>query len=648
MAGLWDFLTADLETRQQRRRDLNESMNSGLDYILGPTGIPDKLRGVNDLVNPVLQIEQAGVDTSTAFDSDRSYDERRDAAIRAMVGTAAAAAPAIGMHLGGRGATAAVTETLANISPRQTMSGIDDAARAFARSEAGELRLPNARSTTAVSPRVLNMPDGTTRPWPKTMADVPDLRGMNTEDALFIARQEPHLIPAGKGTEGFTVGGPRTFTGVDNIEAQRASMDAQVARGAEAGDWYDRYGADINEVTGGNARDNTWMANREGQFSAGVDPQTELQLSLRDMNSAIATGDPVQARFPAQRDATRRAIDTNDAANFQLGNKTGQYADQINPNNAGLADTAVGVNDYRHARTLGFTEADGSPQAGALSSQQHLYADYETALATGRARDVGLAGRTDWQGRQIQAAPWVVQKSDDIFAQRRPSLIEAGRAKLRAAGITDPTPEQLEKAGWDEAYEYSNRTIGGFFDKHTANATYEVQPYVDSGHLPALQTDPAAAAAYAVDPRAAWNTADGGRDAIYSGMRLGETGDAVRTRPTVTAQGAYTPPNGVTEFNRAEVARPLVSFDNAGGAKIVPSEDAALLDAAEATRSYIDVQGAGAWNKDWTGARWDLHRPCPLVWQRTDRSRRRRWSRRWRSVAGTACLTSSTTIGASS
>jgi hypothetical protein len=58
--------------------------------------------------------------------------------------------------------------------------------------------------------------------------------------------------------------------------------------------------------------------------------------------------------------------------------------------------------------------------------------------------------------------------------------------------------------------------------------------------------------------------------------------------------GAYTPQaTGILEINPGQVARPLVQ--QAGG-EIIPSS-AGLLDIAESSRAFIDVQNAGAYHK---------------------------------------------------
>lgn len=66
------------------------------------------------------------------------------------------------------------------------------------------------------------------------------------------------------------------------------------------------------------------------------------------------------------------------------------------------------------------------------------------------------------------------------------------------------------------------------------------------------------------------------------------------SQPTNTMVGAYTPQStGILEINPGKVARPLVQ--QAEG-NILPS-DAGLLDIAESSRAFIDVQNAGAYHK---------------------------------------------------
>jgi hypothetical protein len=116
------------------------------------------------------------------------------------------------------------------------------------------------------------------------------------------------------------------------------------------------------------------------------------------------------------------------------------------------------------------------------------------------------------------------------------------------------------------------------------------------------------------DARSTWATAPGGRDAIYSGLQLGDTGVAGRVRPTIPMQGYYQNPDGTIERNLGEVARPLGTFDTprtydkefVGPREFEPfkratNADQAMLNAGEGFRAWMDAQNAGSWHKLWFG-----------------------------------------------
>ena len=430
---------------------------------------------------------------------------------------------------------------------------------------------------------------------PKRMTQLPDLRTMPVAQAVKVASKEPHLIPSPDRTEGAYIGGPRTIKSRKDLLKMRRELDKTVEAEPRGGDWYDRYRAGVNEVTGGDPRDNLWFANTEGQYSAGVSPQSELAFSLKDTLSSIAYGVPVKAARPAQKQATMRAIEANDPGKMQLGKKTGEYARRVNPDQPGPA-TATGVNDFRHARNLGYTEPDGSPQKNALGGAAHTFSDYETALAVGRANKKALAGRTNWTGEQLQAAPWVSQKADDLWSRESKKFIASAK-KANPKG----SQEEINAAARELAFQEANKTITEHFPKHTAFATYEAQPGAMTGHLPGSVGSPGwERKLYANDTRSAWNTAPGGRDALYAGMRLGDTGKVWPVRPTLEMQGMYTPDGGPTEFNPGFVARPLVDFQT-GDVKSVTPWTQSMMSGVEATRALLDAQGAGAWHKAWGG-----------------------------------------------
>lgn len=397
---------------------------------------------------------------------------------------------------------------------------------------------------------------------------------MPREQAIAIARKEPHLIPAGDQSEGFYVGSPRDIMSKRGLTNRRKAFDAYVAADPRGSDWYDRYRNAVTEVTGQDPRSVDWMTKTHGMMSAGVDPGSETQFALRETNGQIA-GMPVKAARPAQHEALQDAINARDPSLIMLGDKTGEYARLIHPDQT--HGGATGVNDFRHARNWGYTEASGADQRDALTQAQHRFMDFETALAVDRANKIGLGGKFDWTGEQLQAAPWVRQKALAIAEKR--------------------------KMPYEEAFQEANKTIADFFPKHTAFATHEAIPGPSTGHLPGLPTAlQAARDAYSADPRSLWNNAPGGRDAIYSGLGVEGTGVNMRVRPSIDMQGADQPKGMDLQFNRGQTARPLVAFDTSGPAKTVAPADTALLNTGELVRAYIDARDAGAWHKPFLDA----------------------------------------------
>jgi len=421
--------------------------------------------------------------------------------------------------------------------------------------------------------------------------DLPDLRKMDVAEGTAVARKEPHLIPSHDKADGKYVGGPRMVKSKRGLTNLRNRFDAYVAADPRGGDWYDRYRNSVTDVTGGDPRDAEWMSKMEAQWSAGVSPEGELGFALKENNAALA-GSPTKSARPAQHEAFKRAIDANDPNELQLGKKTGEYGRRIDPSQP-HPPTATGVNDFRHARNFDYTEVGGGSQRDALTDAQHRFLDYETALAVNRANHANIGGRSDWTGEQLQAAPWVRQKAEAILEQR-PAILE----KYRKLGL----PEQdAYRLAYEEAFTEATKTIGEHFPKHTAYATHESMVGPNTGHMPgSVNATQAEREAFAVDPRSTWANAPGGRDAIYSGRRLDDTGVAMRVRPTQPMQGLYQPPGGLLEVNPGEVARPLVAFDS-GKVKSLPQTDRDILEAGEAVRAYVDAQDAGAAHKVWAG-----------------------------------------------
>jgi hypothetical protein len=381
------------------------------------------------------------------------------------------------------------------------------------------------------------------------------VRNLDPEEMLGAARRGVHLKQDPK--TGQYIGGPRGIDSPAKLAQMRKQFDILVEAGAGGGDWYQRVHDAVKEVTGGDPKKMSRMFNELAITSPQATPETNLGFALAGHN-AYEAGVPaarmrtgaIAANYNAARDAGTLA---------KTGPKTGVY--QANMETGGKA--LVPTNDIWHARSFGYVGDNGKAFSRGLTDTEHAFLDAETLLAVNRANQRKLGGRSDWTTGEIQAAPWVKQRADKVFKDKKGKL------------------------SWAEAFDEANKTYPDYFAKHAANATHESVPYRGANHLPGLlEADDATRAAFGADPRSTWATAPGGRDGLYD-----EAG--MYALPTTQATGNYTPPGGVLEVNPAEVAHPLVSFTpSVKGVKEINPVDADMLKAIEAVRGYVGVQGA--------------------------------------------------------
>lgn len=389
------------------------------------------------------------------------------------------------------------------------------------------------------------------KPTPRGIVNTPDLRVFPTEQAVSIARGEPHLM---QDASGQYIGAPRGVMSPEDIAVMRTAFDKDVVAGAGGADWYTR-ARDANvEWAGQDPARQRLLAQEEALWSAQSTPDTNLNFALQGHN-AYEMGTPLNLVRTGQQARTYRTA-RDMGREIPLGKKTGVYGQHLDPTSP---HATTGTNDIWHARGFGYTNPNGSLFSRALTPQEHRFLDYETMLAVDRANKSKLAGRTDWQAHEIQAAPWVAGKGRALAVKGR---------KAEAEGIGE-----------------ASKTYPDFANKYTAFGTYEQTPGAMTGHLPDLVAGaPETRAAYAADPRSSW--AQEGRDVIYDALGLYQ-------RPTLSATGLYTPPGGVMEVNPANVARPLVGIKDFA---VDPASRKAMT-LGEGLRAYIDAQGAGAWNK---------------------------------------------------
>jgi hypothetical protein len=402
------------------------------------------------------------------------------------------------------------------------------------------------------------------------------------EAVLRAARAGKHLKPTGEGY----IGAPRTVTSPQGLGAMRRDMDTDFADSVEAvrladpdrlGTWYDRAKQGIAESVEPYQLPRT--LEQHGVYSAGVSPESELTFALKHLNSRVA-GKPEMA----YRGAGMRNLDTAVAQQrpAKMGFKIGEYAEKNDPRvpNAGL----FGVNDFRRAQGMGYTDPQGNPWKAGVSDTMHPFMDAETALQVDRANTAGTGGRIDWAGPHIQEVPWVYGKGQDLYSRGK-----GGRY----------SGDELE--GIKQSLVDANNTARDYMYKHAASATHEQIPGASLGHVrQALDMTPEQKLAYGREgrfdipsPEAALNeypeVGAGNRDAIYSAL-------GYRQLPSREAEGLYINSLGGVETNPMTIARPLMDFPTGGGGGRMADESSKMMDTAEQFRALMDAQEAGAYN----------------------------------------------------
>ena len=402
------------------------------------------------------------------------------------------------------------------------------------------------------------------------------------EAVLRAARAGKHLKPTNEGY----IGAPRTVTSGQGLGAMRRAMDTDFADSVDAvrladperlGTWYDRAKQGIAESTEPYQLPRT--LEQHGVYSAGVSPESELTFSVKHQNSRVA-GNPQMAYRGAGMRNLDEAVAEGRPAN--MGFKIGEYAEKNDPRvpNAGL----FGVNDFRRAQGMGYTDPQGNPWKAGVSDTMHPFMDAETALQVDRANAAGTGGRTDWAGPHIQEVPWVYGKAQDLYGRG-----QKGRYK----------GDELE--GIKSSIQDANNTARDYFYKHAGSSTHEAIPGANTGHVPSMLDAPfeekvaygnvgrwdVPAPEYALSDMG--TVGAGNRDAIYSAL-------GYRQLPTIEASGAYFPEGSkVAEHQPVKIARPLLDFPTGGGG-IVSEPTRQTMEFAERFRALGDAQEAFGFN----------------------------------------------------
>ncbi len=402
-----------------------------------------------------------------------------------------------------------------------------------------------------------------------------------TDAVMKAVTAGKHLRPDGAG--GY-IGAPRTITSPQGLTASRRALDTDFANSVNAvkvadptrmGTWYDRAKMGIAESSEPHQLDP--VLDQHAVYSAGVSPESELGFALKHLTSR-AVGDPVMA----YRGAPMRALDQAQAEgkNVDLAFKTGEYRNKNDPRvpNTGL----FGVNDFRRAQGMGYTDPEGNIWKGGVTDTMHPFMDAETALQVERANKAGVGGRTDWQGPHIQELPWVLGKAQDFYT----------RGSTGTGRYVGEPVDMIKKALAD-----ANNTARDYFYKHALSSTHEQVPGASTGHRSDILGG-SEAEKKAYSEAAPWESQTpytlsnaptvgaGPRDPLYSALGF-------RQIPMRQGTGAYMNSLGQMENNPLSLSRPLVDFPTGGEGGISPSTLKAV-ELAENLRGIIDAQEASA------------------------------------------------------
>lgn len=426
------------------------------------------------------------------------------------------------------------------------------------------------------------------------------------EEALKFFRAGKHLK---RDPQGGYVGGPRTVTSPQGLGGMRTGMDSDLSDAAQAvaladptrfGTWYDRAKAGIQQSNEPYQLPGSLL--RHSEFSAGVAPVAELGFSLKDLNSRLYDrqnptlayrGRQMRKLSDYERDPTifAQALDetpyvqglvTGDKP-VEQGFKVGEYKLKNDPRvpNTGL----FGVNDFRRAQGMGFTDPSGAPWRAGVSETMHPFMDAETALQVDRANKAGLGGKTNWGGPQIQEVPWVMDKAQDFYYRGN-----EGSGQYVGDPLTNMKQALID----------ANNTTQDYFFQHAGSATHEAIPGVSTRHVPSmLNATPEEKLRYSQTGR--WDVAPPEAetkepiDAIYSAL-------GYRQLPSTPSSGYYVNSKGVAEGNPMTIARPLLDFPTGGGGGRIAPETRDAVELAERFRAINDAQEAGALNLPNTSA----------------------------------------------
>jgi hypothetical protein len=429
------------------------------------------------------------------------------------------------------------------------------------------------------------------------MSQIPNIRDKSVEEGTRLAQQGTHLIEAPEGSDSYYLGAPPSIQSPEDLDALRRTNQEYLRGDPRGWDWYNRYRQGIHALSGGDPRVGDYMSAAFANWSPNRPPSFEFGAATKEGTGAML-GMPYRAGTGSQHQAFLRAMEQGDPNLMNLGEKTGEYANKINPRQIGAEPTATGVNDFRNARQWGFPFMR-SADADTLTSAQHRWLDYENAGLVGWANENKIHGKNDWTGEQVQAAMWTRQKAEDLVRDknivgrlRAENLADVERARKAnqplPAILTQP---QLEAQAYQEAFQAANTTAADSFQRHVTYAMREMQPGIPD-HMPgSVGATQAERQEYFDYPGAQW-TNQAGRDIIYGEARS-PTGAGFHVLPSSNMRGIWYPEGATVPERNPGVAVPLFPGSMTGDPNLLAPTGRNLLEQGETLASYMGAQARG-------------------------------------------------------
>jgi hypothetical protein len=421
---------------------------------------------------------------------------------------------------------------------------------------AGALRATKAASKAKKAAKALEVVSH--GPAPKAgrgMVAIP-WESMSLPEATEFAQNGKHLL---RDKTGQYIGAPRGIDTPEKLQAMRAMVDEAVRQGGFNQDWYKRAGPALELVAGGSEQKTDLLARILAITSAGTKQQSNAQMAISAWNRGALEGaegvrlHPEGFRHGAQQAEAVAAAMENPSSRLGLGNKTGQYYEQLLTALRG-SETPRTVNDMQVGRVYGYQNVGkktGEPFERGFSQAEHSFLTGEQILA---------GARNGMTPQGAQASEWAAMK-------------------LRAG---DPMRE---------AYASPAETLKG--GKWTANETTEATPGAP-GHLEGLSRREDLKMQHARDPRSGFVN-EKGYDLFHEANGLLQFPATQRTSKWTNPISAEVERNLATDLHPLLAKKPGQP-DRVKGLFPVGDPEAQFMSQTNAWRSTLQGQQQGAWN----------------------------------------------------